>query len=82
MLTHLISIGNSKGLRFSRTLLEQCGIKDDVELEVKNSEIWIRARDRKPRDGWAEAFQKSYEKEKPETLIPDSMDLGWKDWEW
>ncbi len=82
MQTQLITIGNSKGLRFSRTLLEQCGIKDNVEIGVKNSEIWIRAIDRKPREGWADAFRIAYLKEKPESLIPESLDLDWNDWEW
>ncbi|WP_130472758.1 AbrB/MazE/SpoVT family DNA-binding domain-containing protein [Candidatus Magnetaquicoccus inordinatus] len=79
MQTHLITIGNSKGLRFSRTLLEQCGIIDDVELDVKNNEIIIRASSRKPREGWEKMFKDAYSKGKPEMLIPESIDLDWNE---
>ena len=78
MQTHLITIGNSKGLRFSRAILEQCGIKDDVELDVKNSEIVIKASSRKPREGWGKLFKDAYAKGKPEMLIPEGIDLGWE----
>ncbi len=77
MHTHLITIGNSKGLRFSRTLLEQCGITEDVEIDVKNNEITIKASSRKPRDGWENMFKEAYSKGKPEMLIPESIGLDW-----
>lgn len=82
MQTHLIMIGNSKGLRFPRTLLEQCGIKDEVELHVQDNEIRIKASSKKPREGWEAMLKKAYSKGKPPRLIPDSMDLDWEDWEW
>ena len=81
MLAHLITIGNSKGLRFSRALLEQCGIKDEIELEVVNNEIRIKASSKRPREGWGAMFRNAYKMGKPEMLIDDNLDLDWEDWQ-
>lgn len=35
MRARVIKIGNSKGLRIPKPILEQTGIMDDVEIEVK-----------------------------------------------
>jgi antitoxin MazE len=48
-------IGNSRGLRIPKPLLEQCGLEDQVELEVRNGELIVRPA-RRPREGWDEAF--------------------------
>ena len=81
MLSHLVTIGNSKGLRLSKSILEQCEIQDDIELEVENKEIRIKAVKSKPRQGWEDAFKKNYTKSQA-MLIPDSIDLEMEDWEW
>jgi len=41
MTTTIISIGNSKGIRIPKVLLEESGLKNEVELEVKKGEIRI-----------------------------------------
>ncbi len=41
MLTTIISIGNSKGVRIPKVLLEESGLENEVELEVKKGEIRI-----------------------------------------
>jgi len=41
MLTSIISIGNSKGIRIPKVLLDESGLKNEVELEVKKGEIRI-----------------------------------------
>ena len=58
----IIRIGNSKGIRLPKTILEQCGIGDEVELEVRGKEVVLRPPKRRPREGWAEAFEKAIEK--------------------
>ena len=41
MRTSIVSIGNSKGVRIPKVLLEESGIKDDVEIKAKKGEIRI-----------------------------------------
>jgi antitoxin MazE len=51
----VVRIGNSRGIRIPKPLLEQAGITDLVELTVEDGQIHIRAR-REARTGWAEQF--------------------------
>jgi len=43
MLTTLVSIGNSRGVRIPKPLLSESGLSDEVELQVKKGEIRILA---------------------------------------
>ncbi|MBI2327398.1 hypothetical protein HYU92_03670 [Candidatus Curtissbacteria bacterium] len=41
MITTLVSIGNSRGVRIPKPLLQESGLGDQVELQVKKGEIRI-----------------------------------------
>ena len=41
MITTIIAIGNSKGIRIPKLLLDESGLDNEVELEVKKGEIKI-----------------------------------------
>lgn len=41
MLTNIIAIGNSKGIRIPRPVLKESGLEEQVELKVKKGEIRI-----------------------------------------
>ena len=56
MRARVIKIGNSQGIRIPKPILEQTGIMEDVELEVKKNQIIIRPISN-PRVGWDLAFQ-------------------------
>ena len=56
MKADLIRIGNSKGIRIPKAIIEQCGLGDSVELAVENGQVIISA-DLRPRRGWDEAFR-------------------------
>ena len=56
----IIKIGNSKGFRLSKTLLEKYNIKDKVELILKKGHIIIKPIS-KPRKNWDSAFKKMHE---------------------
>ena len=43
MITTLISIGNSRGIRIPKPLLSESGLSDEVELQAKKGEIRILA---------------------------------------
>jgi antitoxin MazE len=56
MKTRLLRIGNSPGIRIPKAMIEQAGIRDEVEISVVGDMVIIRAA-ASVRNGWAEAFQ-------------------------
>jgi len=66
----VVQIGNSKGIRLSKTLIEKYHIKDTVEL-VLEEEYMILKPKTTPRKGWTEAFQKMHQNNDDQLLIPD-----------
>ena len=53
--TKLIRIGNSRGVRLPKAILEQAGLERDVDIEVRDGAVVMRPAAH-PRDGWAAAF--------------------------
>lgn len=80
MLTQLVSIGNSKGVRIPAALLRQYSISEEVELVPGKNEIVIRPVIRKPREGWDNAFAAMHACGDDALLIEDDLDSG--EWEW
>lgn len=70
METSIIKIGNSKGLRLSKTILEKYNIKDKVELILEKGHIILRPID-SPREGWDEAFRKMHKSGDDKLLMND-----------
>ena len=56
MRANLIRIGNSRGIRIPKPLLEQAGLGGTVELLAEKGQLVIRP-SRLPRQGWEEAFR-------------------------
>lgn len=56
MRARVVKIGNSQGIRIPKTLLEQTGIMDDVELDIEKDKIVIRPISN-PRLGWESVFK-------------------------
>ena len=84
MRARVVQIGNSKGIRIPKPLLEQTGIMKDVDLEVDNNRIIIRPVTN-PRDGWENAF-KNMADMGDDTLVMgnESISHSWdeKEWQW
>lgn len=70
MEANVIKIGNSKGVRLSKTILEKYEIGEKVEVILEKDQIILRPI-KQPRQGWAEAFKKMHENGDDELLIPD-----------
>ena len=66
----VVKIGNSKGFRLPKAILEKYNIKDKVELILKNDYILIKPVST-PRKGWEEAFKKMHENGHDQLLIDD-----------
>jgi len=54
MKARLVRIGNSRGIRLPKPLIEQAGLGEEVELLVQEGAILIQST-AAPRTGWAEA---------------------------
>lgn len=55
MKASLVRIGNSRGVRIPKAFLEQTGLRDEIEMEVRGAQVVIRAAN-PPRAGWEDAF--------------------------
>ena len=81
MKTRIVRIGNSQGVRISKRLLEQTGLKEEVEIEVEGNTLVIRPV-AGPRAGWAEAFQ-GMSREGDDVLLDDEVaPTRWDEDEW
>jgi antitoxin MazE len=83
MKTQLVRIGNSRGVRIPKPLIEQCGLGNNVELRVENDCLVISPQ-RQPRQGWEEAFREAgspiNDEHLLETASPNEFDR--EEWKW
>ena len=80
MKVKVVAIGNSRGIRIPKAILEQCEISDAVHLVVEGHQIVLTPADTEPRAGWREAAKSMAERGDDELLIPDVFedeDLDW-----
>jgi antitoxin MazE len=56
MRTNLVRIGNSRGIRIPKAIIEECRLSEAVELEIGDGCLVVRPA-ATPRAGWDEAFQ-------------------------
>ena len=82
MITHIIPIGNSKGIRIPKALLQQCHFTTEVDMEVRGDTLVLNAISRKPRSGWSDAFKAMHAAGEDRLMISDALDLNPKDWQW
>ncbi len=71
----VVSIGNSRGVRLPKLLLEQVGIDREVEVEVEGNTLILRSPKKSARAGWAKAFQSMAEKEDDQLLSAADIDF-------
>ena len=82
MQLNIVQIGNSKGIRIPKAILEQCEIEDQVDLEVEDGRIILEPKKKTPREGWGKAFKTMATTQDDALLIDDSVDIEMDDWEW
>ena len=66
----VIKIGNSKGIRLSKDLLDRYNINDKIDLILEKGQILLRPIS-KPRAGWDKAFKKMHDSGDDNLLIDD-----------
>jgi antitoxin MazE len=76
----LISIGNSKGIRLSKTILEKYNIQDSIELILEKGFIILKPKT-SARKGWEKSFKKMHENGDDNQLMADVFnDESFEEW--
>jgi antitoxin MazE len=82
MRARIVRIGNSRGIRLPKALLEECHLGDAVELSVEDGALVIRPL-RRPRESWEQAFQAMAEAGDDALLDPEApTGTAWDEAEW
>lgn len=83
MKIQLVRIGNSRGIRIPKPVIEQCGFGETVELQVEPDRLVIRP-DRRLRRGWKRAFAAADSKGRDSMILegipPNQFDQ--EEWTW
>ena len=66
----VIDIGNSRGIRLSKTLLEKYQITDYMTIILEKDHIKLLP-ENQPRVGWDDAFSQMHAEKGDDLLIPD-----------
>jgi antitoxin MazE len=82
MKSRIVQIGNSRGIRLPKVLLEEAQLADEVELQAEPGRIVIR-RGNRPRAGWAAAARRMREQDDDRLLDPTTPTrFDEKEWKW
>lgn len=78
----IVQIGNSRGIRLPKVLIEEAQLEDDVELEAEPGRIVIR-RVSRTRAGWTAAARKMRERNEDRLFDPTTPTrFEEKEWKW
>lgn len=69
----VIRIGNSRGIRLSKTIIERYNIRDSVDLLLDKDKIIVKPL-ANPREGWEESFRQMSAEKDDELLINELFD--------
>lgn len=82
MKTRLVRIGNSRGIRIPKPILEETGLEDEVTLRVTEEGLLVEPADR-TRAGWEEAARLVRERGEDGLLdAPVLTAFDETEWEW
>jgi antitoxin MazE len=80
--TQVVKIGNSRGIRIPKLMIDQVGLGSEVEIAVQKGQLVIRPVN-SPRNGWDEKFE-AMAKEGNDQLFDAPVPTKWDstEWEW
>lgn len=84
MRARLVRIGNARGIRIPKRLLDQAGLKGEVDLEAREGRLVISPV-RKARDGWGRAFAATAARKDDRPVHGECLTASvWdeEEWEW
>ena len=80
--TRIVRIGNSRGIRVPKALLQQAQLPEEVELHAEAGRLVVRAA-HGPRAGWAEAAKAMHARGEDRLLDePSGTRFDDDDWQW
>jgi len=75
----LINIGNSKGVRLPKHLIEACGFENTILLDFQDGQLILSAK-KKNRENWEKKFNDKHSKKEELEFIENKFDK--EDWTW
>lgn len=82
MLVSLVAIGNSKGIRLPKTVIDQLNVEDTLELEIDDGKMVLTPIQSKARHGWNEFFAVMHQTKEDGLLDEAPIDSEAFEWEW
>jgi len=80
--TRIVRIGNSRGIRIPKTLLDEADLPEEVELRAEPGRLVVQAV-RHPRSAWAAAAKRMRAHSDDKLLDePTSTRFDQEEWEW
>ena len=81
-MTRIVRIGNSRGIRVPKLLLDHADLPDEVELRAEPGRLVVSAVKR-PREGWADTARTMHDRG-DDTLLDQGTPTRFdrKDWTW
>lgn len=82
MRARVVRIGNSRGVRLPKLVIEEAGLGEQVELRVRDGAVVIMSTTR-PRAGWDEAARQMRQRDEDRLLEePTPTHFDEEDWKW
>ena len=76
----VIPIGNSKGIRLTKTILEKYDITDTLEIILEKEYIILKPK-LEPRKGWEKAFKQMHDNGDDKLFVADVFeDENFEEW--
>jgi len=80
MKAKLVQIGNSRGIRLPKPMIEEARLNDEVDIHVREGAIIITSSPN-ARSGWAESAKQLHDR-KEDGLLDDSTATTFDETEW
>jgi len=83
-MAHIIHIGNSFGVRIPKTIIQQVGFKENMDLVFKVTEKGLLiSPEKQTREGWEEKFKSTRKGlKKPSLLVDFPNEFDKDEWKW
>jgi antitoxin MazE len=82
MRARIVRVGNSRGVRLPKALLDEAGLPEEIEIHAEPGRITIEAAIR-PRAGWADAARQMTASGEGQLLdAPTSTHFDDEEWAW
>ena len=80
MKARLVQIGNSRGIRLPKPMIEEAKLTDEVDIHVREGAVIITSSPN-PRSGWAESARQLHDRT-DDALLDDTTATAFDETEW